>query len=320
MSSALLFNRCVKIAPMQERIVFMGSPDFAVPSLKFLINNYDVRGVVTQPDRPAGRGNSLTPPAVKVVSLEYGLEVLQPTRLRDEGVINHLQEWNPDAIVVAAFGQILRQNILELPKIGCINVHASLLPRWRGAAPIQAAILAGDEVTGVTIMQMDAGIDTGGVFKQKEVRIDEEDTAQSLGNRLATEGAALLGECLPLIFSGKLTAYPQDESLANYAPKIEKQMSSLDFSLPAEQLVRKVKALFPWPGCQFLLKGQLIKVRKAHSVIPGSHLPGERGIFQGFPVVGTGKGDLLLDEIQPAGKKAMPGNVFLNGFREWESN
>jgi methionyl-tRNA formyltransferase len=312
--------RCVKIAPMQERIVFMGSPDFAVPSLKVLVEKFDVMGVVTQPDRPAGRGNSLTPPAVKVAAREYGLNILQPNRLKDEGVIERLQEWNPDAIVVAAFGQILRQNVLELPKFGCINVHASILPRWRGAAPIQAAILAGDALTGVSIMQMDAGIDTGAVFRQREIKIDQMDTAQSLGTRLAEEGAVLLGECLSLIFSGELTANPQDGALATYAPKIEKQMSSLDFSLPAEQLVRMVRAFFPWPGCQVMVEGLLIKIRKAHALTPGSLSPGKRGVYQGFPAIGTSQGDLLLDEIQPAGKNAMPGNVFMNGFRQWESN
>jgi methionyl-tRNA formyltransferase len=238
--------------------------------------------------------------------------------LRDPGVFEKLQEWNSDAIIVAAFGQILRENVLQLPAFGCINVHASLLPRWRGAAPIQAAILSGDEVSGITIMQMDAGIDTGRIFSQKELTIKENETAIELGNRLAKLGAELLGETLPRIFSGQQSTFPQDDSLATYAPKIEKSMGELDFSLSSAQLLRNIRAFHPWPGTQLNLDGQVIKVIKAWAVIPGNLFPGKRGLHEGLPAIGTGDGDLVIEELQPAGKKPMTGKAFLQGFKNWE--
>ena len=302
---------------MSERIVFMGSPDFAVPTLQYLAENFHVLGVITQPDRPAGRGNLISPPAVKVAARDYGLDILQPNRLKDEGVIERLKAWNPDAIVVAAFGMILRQNILDFPKFGCINVHASLLPRWRGAAPIQAAILAGDTISGITIMKMDAGIDTGGIYKQREILIEAQDTTESLGARLAEAGAALLGECLPEVFAGRITLHPQDETRATYAPKIEKQSSGLVFNEPAEQLARRVRAYFPWPGSQIMIGEMAIKILQARAIYSGILAQGRRGIVQGFPAIGTSEGDLLIEELQPAGKKPMNGKVFLNGFRHW---
>ncbi len=303
---------------MGKSIVFMGSPDFAVPTLEFLAGNFAIMGVVTQPDRPAGRGKVLTPPPVKISALKYGLEIIQPTRLRDPGVFEKLQEWNPDAIIVAAFGQILRENVLNLPPYGCINVHASLLPRWRGAAPIQAAILSGDEVTGITIMQMDAGIDTGRIFSQKELPIKENETGIELGNRLAKLGAELLGETLPRIITGQLPTFPQDDSLATYAPKIEKSMGELDFSHSSAQLLRNIRAFHPWPGTQFNLDGQVIKVIKARAVLPGILFPGKRGLHEGLPAIGTGDGDLVIEELQLAGKKPMTGKAFLQGFKHWE--
>jgi methionyl-tRNA formyltransferase len=302
---------------MSERIVFMGSPDFAVPTLQYLAENFHVMGVITQPDRPSGRGNLMSPPAVKVAAREYGLDILQPNRLKDEGVIDRLKAWNPDAIVVAAFGMILRQNILDLPKFGCINVHASLLPRWRGAAPIQAAILAGDKVSGITIMQMDAGIDTGGIYKQQEILIEARDTTESLGARLAEAGAALLGECLPEVFSGRMTPQPQDETRATYAPKIEKKSSGLVYTEPAEQLARRVRAYFPWPGSQIMIGDLAVKILQARANSSGILAQGTRGIVEGYPAIGTSEGDLLIEELQPAGKKPMNGKVFLNGFRHW---
>jgi methionyl-tRNA formyltransferase len=311
------FTQCVKIPTMSERIVFMGSPDFAVPTLRYLAQHYHVLGVITQPDRPAGRGKVMSPPAVKVAAKEYGLDILQPNRLKDEWVIERLKSWNPDAIVVAAFGMILRQNILELPKFGCINVHASLLPRWRGAAPIQAAILAGDTVSGITIMQMDAGIDTGGIFKQREIPIEAQDTTESLSTRLAEAGAALLGECLPEIFTGTMKPYPQDETKAIYAPKIEKQSSGLVFTEPAEKLARRVRAYSPWPGSQIMIGDLAIKILQARAISSGILAQGTRGIVEGFPAIGTCEGDLVIEELQPAGKKPMNGKVFLNGFRHW---
>ncbi len=190
---------------MSERIVFMGSPEFALPALQRLAANYNVVGVVTQPDRPAGRGRSLAIPPVKRFALEQGLPVIQPERLKETDAMHQLQEWAPDVIVVAAFGQILRQPVLELPPYGCINIHASLLPRWRGAAPIHAAILNADPVTGVTIMRMDAGIDTGPILSQRAIPILLEDTGGSLGQRLADLGADLLIETLPGYLEGRIT-------------------------------------------------------------------------------------------------------------------
>ncbi len=214
---------------MMPRTVFMGSPEFALPTLKALAERYPVVGVVTQPDRPAGRGNVLTPPPVKVLAQQLGLEVFQPEKLRTPEAKEKLRSWNPDLIVVAAFGQILRQEVLDLPPFGCINVHASLLPRWRGASPIQAAILHGDTVTGVTIMKMDPGIDTGPILAQRTVTIQPEDTAGSLSERLAQEGASLLMEVLPDYLEGRLHPQPQPEEGATYAKMLSKEEGNLRF-------------------------------------------------------------------------------------------
>lgn len=301
----------------EYRIVFMGSPEFAIPSLTALAQNYRVVGVVTQPDRPSGRGRTLTPPPVKVTAQQLGIETIQPNRLKDVGVWEKLVEWAPDVIVVAAFGQILRQNVLDLPKHGCINVHASLLPRWRGAAPIQAAILHGDKVSGVSIMKMDAGIDTGPVLAQRPVPIDAEDDAESLGHKLAVTGAELLVETLPPYLRGEIVPQAQDESLATYAPMLKKEEGELDFSQPAEYLERKIRAFFPWPGAYLIWNGNLLKVKRA-SVLPQNPIPqGRRSVIDGLPAIGTAEGVLVLREVQPAGKKWMSGEEFLRGARLW---
>jgi methionyl-tRNA formyltransferase len=303
---------------MSERIVFMGSPEFAIPILEALHHYFQVTGIVTQPDRPAGRGRVLSPPPVKEIALQFGLPFIQPGRLKDPGVFEQLQSWKPDAIVVAAFGQILRQNVLELPPFGCINIHASLLPRWRGAAPIQAAILAGDESTGISIMRMDAGIDTGEVFLQEEIRVELSDTAETLGSRLAQLGAKMVVDGFPAIFQNRLRSHPQDESKASYAPKIEKEDGLLDFTSSAETLERKVRAFQPWPGSFFKLEGQMCKVTKGRTDKPGILPPKKTGIKEGFPSIGTSDGDFTIEEIQPAGKRIMSGEVFLRGYRQWE--
>jgi len=290
---------------MDTRIVFMGSPEFALPTLTALARNFNVVGVVTQPDRPAGRGRNLTPPPVKELAAELDLPVIQPARLSAPEAMRQLQLWAPELIVVAAFGQILRPAVLDLPKYGCINVHASLLPRWRGAAPIQAAILHGDETTGVTIMLMDPGVDTGSILSQRAVRILEDDTAGSLSTRLAVVGAELLTETLPRYLSGELQPQPQDERQATYAPMLKKAAGELDFNQPAEQLARQVRAFHPWPGAYMFWQGQRLKIHQAHAA-PG-----------GLPAVGAVNGVLVLDKLQPAGKKPMPGDVFLRGARGW---
>ena len=204
------------------KIVFMGSPDFAVPALRILAAHYDVAGVVTQPDRKSGRGHALKSPPIKTLADELGLNVIQPEKLRAPEAMNQLRLWSPDLIVVAAFGQILKPDVLSLPPRGCINVHASLLPRWRGAAPIQAAILAGDSQTGVTIMKMDQGVDTGAIIHQHTIKIEDDDTAGSLSEKLSRLGADLLIETLPRYLSGELKPQTQDESKAIYAPMLKK--------------------------------------------------------------------------------------------------
>jgi len=301
------------------RIVFMGSPEFALPTLRELAAHYTVVGVVTQPDRPAGRGQKLTPPPVKVLAQSLGLPVIQPEKLRQPEAMAQLQAWQPDLIVVAAFGQILRQNVLDLPTYGCLNVHASLLPRWRGAAPIQAALLHGDKETGVTIMKMDAGVDTGPILSQRREPIREDDNAATLSQRLAELGAQLLLETLPDYLAGRITPQPQDERLATYAPMLKKEDGRLDWHLPAEALVRKVQAFTPWPGAYLEFRGLPLKVLRAHAVATERLRPGQRGVLEGRPALGTAQGSLVLDEVQPAGKRPMAGSDFLRGARDWVS-
>jgi methionyl-tRNA formyltransferase len=218
---------------------------------------------------------------------------------------------------VTAFGQILRQNVLDLPPYGCINVHASLLPRWRGAAPIQAAILHGDPVTGTTIMKMDAGIDTGPVIAQSEMVIETSDTAVSLGERLAEAGAQLLIETLPAYLEGELSPHPQPAEGATYAGMLQKREGQLDFNQPASALERRVRAFNPWPGAYFYSPAGILKVHRAHVTGGDPQMPGRLDIVDRQPVVGTVQGWLALDEVQPAGKKPMPGEVFLRGIRQW---
>lgn len=300
-----------------KKVVFMGSPDFAIPSLVRLAEEFSVVGVVTQPDKPAGRGRKLAPPPVKVKALELGIPVIQPRKLKSEEVFEQLQAWAPDVIVVAAYGKILRQNVLDLPKFGCINVHASLLPRWRGASPIQASILHGDEKSGVSIMKMEAGLDTGPVLGMREAEILPEDTGESLTLRLAEIGAALLVEVLPDYLAGEIEPQKQDDALATYAPMIKKQEGKLDFALTAEACDHKVRAFYPWPGAYFDWEGGRLKVHQAH-VVPAEGLTiGQRGKISKMPAVAASNGWLVLDEVQPQGKKAMPGKVFLNGARRW---
>ena len=304
---------------MKTNIVFMGSPEFALPTLQALAARHTVAGVITQPDRPAGRGRLLTPPPIKTLALELGLPVIQPSRLRQPEAMEQLRAWKPDLIVVAAFGQILRQEVLDLPPYGCINVHASLLPRWRGAAPINAAILAGDPQTGITIMRMDAGIDTGPILSQYAMPILPDDTTGTLGPRLAQSGADLLLDTLPAYLNGALQPQPQDEAGAAYAPMLKKEDGRLDFTQSAEALARRVRAFQPWPGTFMEWEGQPLKVLRAAAepqAAPGQ-APGGRAIFQGLPAVATPDGLLLLEEIQPAGKKPMSGAAFLQGERNW---
>lgn len=297
----------------------MGSPEFAAEILKGITANYSVSGVVTQPDRPAGRGKQLTPPPVKTLAIELGLPVIQPNRMKDEGVLDQLKMWNPDLIIVAAFGQILRANVLDLPKFGCVNVHASLLPRWRGAAPIQAAILHGDVLTGVTIMKMDQGIDTGDILSQESMKIGADATASTLATGLAVLGSKLLLETLPNYLSGAISPQKQDDTLATYAKMIKKDAGILDLKLPAAELERTIRAFDPWPGASIEMSGQQIKILLAE-VSTGKAEPGQRLVINKFPAVGTGDGILLLRTVQVPGKKPMSGRDFLNGFKNWSDD
>lgn len=301
----------------QPRIVFMGSPEFAVPTLQALAEAYPVVGVVTQPDKPAGRGRKPTPPPVKRIAEALGLPVMQPRRLRAPEAYEQLAAWQPDLIVVAAYGQILRPNVLALPRYGCINVHASLLPRWRGASPIQHAILHGDAETGITIMLMDEGMDTGPILTQEALPIAPDDTAGTLSPKLSALGARLLLETLPGYLAGDIQPRPQPEEGVTYAPLLKKEDGRLDFTEPAAALARRVRAFNPWPGTFTEWQGKLLKIHRAHAAPQPSPGAGERLVVEGRPAIGTGEGVLVLDEVQPAGKKPMPGEVFLRGARGW---
>jgi methionyl-tRNA formyltransferase len=301
----------------KPRFVFMGSPDFALSVLQALHQAYPVVGVVTQPDRAAGRGRELKPPPVKTRAQELGIPVIQPEKLRQPDAMEQLRAWSPDVIVVAAFGQILRQEVLDLPPYGCLNVHASLLPRWRGAAPINAAILYGDEETGITIMKMDAGLDTGPILSQRAVHVEPDETAGSLFGKLSVLGADLLLATLPGYLAGEIEPRPQPEEGVTYAPMLKKEEGQLDFSSSALELARKVRAFNPWPGAYFEWDGTLLKVHRVTSR-PGLAREGERLILDGLPAVGTSDGLLVLEEVQPAGKKPMSGKAFLTGAREWK--
>jgi methionyl-tRNA formyltransferase len=300
----------------------MGTPEFAVPALTALADTHfvDVVGIVTQPDRPTGRGRQLAPSAVKRVALERGLPLFQPQSLRAPEAMTQLRAWEPEVIIVAAFGQILRQDVLDLPlhSLGCLNIHASLLPRWRGAAPIPAAILAGDEVTGVTIMRMDARLDTGPILAQREEPIRSDDTRATLEKRLARLGAELLVGTLPAYLSGDLLPWPQSEENVTHAEQLSKEDGWLDWSRPAVELDRRVRAFNPWPGAFTTLRGRRLKVLRA---VPlpgwrGDAPPGTVAALADGVAVATGEGALRLEEVQLAGKRSMDITAFLHGQRD----
>lgn len=301
------------------RVVFMGSPDFSLPTLRALAEAYEVVGVVSQPDRASGRGRELKPPPVKLLAQELGIPVIQPEKLRQPEALEQLRLWDPDVIVVAAFGQILKKDVLYLPRFGSINVHASLLPRWRGAAPINAAILHGDEETGITIMKMDVGLDTGPILTQRSIPLTREDTAGSISEKLSRLGADLLIETLPDYFSGKIQPIPQSEEGMTYAPMLKKEEGQLDFTRPADELERRVRAFNPWPGTFMDFDRTLLKIHRAR-VAEGEAEAGSRLIYDDQPAVGAGIGILILDEVQPAGKKSMSGKSFLAGARHWRQS
>lgn len=301
------------------RVVFMGTPEFAVPSLSALARAHTVVGVVSQPDRPAGRGRQMAAPPVKAAAEAAGLPIIQPRRLSQPEAMDQLRAWRPDVIVVAAFGQLLKPEVLDLPAHGCVNVHASLLPRHRGAAPIAAAILAGDPQTGITLMRMDPGLDTGPIFAQRAVLIGDDDTAGRLAERLSQVGADLLIEALPGYLAGRLMPRPQDEAQATYAPQLKKEAGRLDFARPAAELARQVRAFNPWPGAFALLAGppgiepRPLRVLRATALDQNLAAPGVVAQTRRGPAVGCGVGALLLEEVQPPGKRPMPAADYARG-------
>ncbi|MCA0453365.1 MAG: methionyl-tRNA formyltransferase [Chloroflexi bacterium] len=293
-------------------IVFMGTPDFSIPILQQLIDNHTVIGVVTQPDRPAGRKQQVQMSPIKQLALQHNIPVLQPEKLRRPEAITELKQWQPDLYVVAAFGQILPQSVLDIPKHGSINVHASLLPRWRGAAPIQAAIREGDAETGVTIMKMDAGLDTGPMLKMRAIPITPDETGQSLHDKLSTLGAELLMETLPDYLNGLITPQPQPEAGVTFAPQVRKEEGNIVWTQPAEVIERLIRAFTPWPGTFTYFKGQQLKIING-SVVEGTAQAGKVVQQQKSLAVGTGQGLLRLNVIQLAGRKAMPVDEFVKG-------
>lgn len=301
------------------RILFAGTPEFAVPSLKALIETgHQVIGVYTQPDRPAGRGRQLQMSPVKALALAHGLPVYQPESFkRDPEAVAQIQSLAPDLMVVAAYGLLLPRAVLEAPRLGCINVHASLLPRWRGAAPIQRAILAGDAQTGVSIMHMEEGLDTGPVYHRVATPIAPDETGQSLHDRLAVLGAQALIETLPRIAEGSLVPEPQDESQATYAAKLSKEEARIDWTAPAQFIERQVRAFNPWPVAYTLLEDSPIRLWGAvaedlpATAAPGTVLQADRSGIR----VATGAGVLRITELQPAGKRPMSAADYLNARR-----
>jgi len=302
------------------RIIFAGTPDFAARHLDALLTSeHEVVGVFTQPDRPAGRGNKLTPSPVKTLALEHSIPVFQPKSLRPAESQQLVAELNADVMVVVAYGLILPQAVLDMPKLGCINVHGSLLPRWRGAAPIQRSLWAGDSQTGITIMQMDVGLDTGNMLHKIECDIEPQDTSATLYNKLAELGPTGMLATLQQLAEGTARPEVQDEALVTYAEKLSKEEARLDWSLSAKQLERCIRAFNPWPMSYFVIDEQPVKVWQAEaldqqtSAQPGTIIAAGKAGIQ----VATSDGILNILQLQPAGKKAMSVQDILNSRREW---
>lgn len=300
------------------KIVFMGTPQFAVPSLTALLEyGYDVIGVVTQPDRPKGRKRILTPPPIKEVALQYKLPVLQPEKLKGSPELETLRAWQPDLIVTAAFGQILPKEVLDLPPLKCINVHASLLPKYRGGAPIHQAIIDGEKETGVTIMYMVEELDAGDILSQRRVPIDEDDNVGTMFEKLSVVGAELLIDTLPRLVKGEITPIPQDESKVSYAPNIKREQEEIDWQKSGETIYNQIRGLSPFPVAYTKALGGNLKVWAAQKTTD-YHPEKEAGTIYrldkyGIGVIaGDGQG-ILLTEIQPAGKKKMMAQDFLRG-------
>jgi len=297
------------------RIVFMGTPDFAVPALEAVHGEFEIVGVYTQPDRPVGRGLEMRPSPVKARAVALGLPVFQPEKLTMAGEFERLTALQPDVIVVVAYGQILKRNVLELPRLGCVNIHSSLLPRWRGAAPIQWAILGGDRETGVTTMRLVEKLDAGDILMQARTPISAEDTAGSVHDRLAGMGAELIVPTLRGLADGSLHGRAQDESAVTYASKLTKEMEWLNPSESATKLDLRVRALNPWPGTSLLVEGQRLKVKRVRVRADVNGPAGKLFERAGMLLLGTSAGALELVAVQWEGKKEVDAAGFLNGLR-----
>lgn len=300
---------------MSFRIVFMGTPDFAVPCLERLIQDgHEIVGVFSQPDRPKGRGNHLEPTPVKKAALQHDVPVFQPTKLKDGTALALLQELAPDLIVVVAYGRILPKEILEVPPLGCINVHASLLPRWRGSAPIQWSIISGDEQTGVSTMYMAEELDAGDIIFQSATPIGTEETAGALFERLSQMGAELISKTVVALGEKSAPRIPQNTYQVTYAPMLEKQMGLLDFNQESKKTCQLIRGVSPWPGAYCFLNGERLVVKQGVTREDYSGTPGEILNAKEL-IVGTKDGAVQFLTVQPAGKKEMTGSAYSAGRR-----
>lgn len=306
---------------MSLRVLFMGTPAFAIPSLEALLgSSHRLVGVVTQPPRPAGRGRRLKPSPVKELAREAGLRVMEPHRVDDPDFLRHVKSLCPDVAVVVAYGQILPSTFLEIPSLGCLNVHPSLLPRHRGAAPIPWAILAGDDLTGVSVIRMDLGLDTGPVLASLSTPIGPQEDSRDLSSRLSVLGAKLLVETLEGLSKGIVVARPQEEQGATYAPRLCKEDGLIDWGQPAERIWRQVRALVPWPTAHTTFRGKQLKILEARPIaMEADETPGRivRALGGGLWVA-TGHGLLEILKLQPEAKPPMSAEAFIRGRRELE--
>lgn len=302
---------------MGMKILFMGTPDIAVPTLKALIQSkHNVVGVVTQPDKPKGRGKAIGCSPVKETALQYDLPIYQPVKVREESFVETIKEIAPDVIIVIAFGQIIPKSILDLPKYGCINIHASLLPKYRGAAPIQWAIIEGETKTGLTTMYMEEGLDTGDMLLKEEVNIAGDETGGSLHDKLAQLGGSLILKTLDAVENGTMVRIKQDDSQSTYVSMLDKKMGYIDFSKSAEEIERLIRGLNPWPSAYTCLDGKALKIWKAD--VLKEERAGETGeiveVRKDAVLIKTGMGTLALKEVQLEGKKRMETEAFLRGY------
>ena len=297
------------------RVVFMGTPDFSVPCLERLVSDgHNVVGVFTQPDKPKGRGKQLSMPPVKEKALEYGIEVFQPRSMRDGEALELLKKLNPELVVVTAFGKILPKEILEEPKYGCINIHASLLPKYRGAAPIQWSVINGESKTGVTSMQMDVGLDTGDMLLKEEIEIGDNDTAETVHDKLSVLGAEVLSKTIDALQKGELKPEKQDDSLSNYAPILNKELSPIDFSESAQNVHNKIRGLYPWPSATAEVNGKKLKIHASKVAEETTEQAGTVTAVGNRLAVACGDGRCIeILTLQAEGKKAMSAADYMRG-------